>query len=65
MKRFFGKMSIEARKETARDRKMRELRLAEVDRRFGMGPSEERILACAAAQLRAEIADRFWGSSVA
>ena len=61
MKRFFGKTNTEARKGTAGDRKAREMRLLAVDRRFGVGPTTERIAACASAQLRAEIAGRYWG----
>ena len=62
MKRYFyGRNSAEERKRTAGDRKLREVRLAAEDRRFGLGPSDEKILACAAAQLRMEIGNRFWG----
>lgn len=59
-KRFFGKAAAGKRKETAGDRIMREMRLAEMDRRFGAGPTDEKILACASAQLRMEIANLFW-----
>ena len=32
-----------------------------VDRRFGVGPTEERIVACCTAQLQAEIAGMYRG----
>ena len=57
---FFGKRSADERKGKAGDRKAREIRLLDVDRRFGVGPTEERILACASAQLQMEILDLFW-----
>ena len=58
---FFRKHSADERKGTAGDRKAREIRLLDVDRRFGVGPTEEKILARASAQLRMEIANGFWG----
>ena len=58
---FFRKHAQAARKATAGERKAREIMLLEVDRRFGCGPSEERILACAVDQLRMVLADMFWG----
>ena len=57
---FFRKNTETERKATAGERKVREIRLLDVDRRFGVGPSEERILACASAQLQMEILDLFW-----
>ena len=62
MKKLFCRKNTEAvRKATAGERKTREIRLLAVDRRFGVGPTAERIAACASAQLRAEIAGRYWG----
>ena len=58
---FFRKNAEPARKAVAGERKAREARLKDaVDRRFGAGPTDERILACASAQLRMEIAELFW-----
>ena len=59
-KLFFGKTAADTRKATAGERKAREIRLLDVDRRFGAGPTEERIVACASAQLQMEILDLFW-----
>ena len=57
MKKLFCRKNTEAaRKATAGERKTREIRLLAVDRRFGVGPTEERIVACCTAQLQAEIA---------
>ena len=62
MKKFFFRKNTEAaRKVTAGERKAREIRLLAVDRRFGVGPTEERIAACCTAQLQAEIAGMYWG----
>ena len=62
MKRvFYGRTAADERKRTAGDRKIRELRLLAADRRFGVGLTDEKILACASAQLRMEIGNRFWG----
>ncbi len=57
---FFRKNTETERKATAGERKVREIRLLDVDRRFGVDPTEERILACASAQLQMEILDLFW-----
>ncbi len=62
MKKLFCRKNTEtARKATAGERKTREIRLLAVDRRFGVGPTEERIVACCTAQLQAEIAGMYWG----
>ena len=42
---FFRKAAQTRRTATAGERKAREIRLLDVDRRFGVGPTEERILA--------------------
>ena len=61
MKKIFFRKTVQTRRTaTAGERKAREIRLLDVDRRFGVGPTEERILACASSQLQMEIRGLFW-----
>ena len=61
MKKLFSEKPVaERQKGTAGDRKAREIRMLAADRRFGAGPLEERIMACASAQLEKEIGSKFW-----
>ena len=62
MKKFFFRKHAEAaRKAVAGERKLRESRTLDLmDCMSGTETMEERILACASAQLQMEILDLFW-----